>query len=128
MADIVVNQFEIGNDAKGAARAAQWIQDRLNGVSPVATKVLATDTYARESGAVFLVIVMGSTATKYVGTSLANKTIAAIVAEIESSGVATLASKMNAAEANSVALTNLVSFTVARRDSGSAYATAVMSN
>jgi hypothetical protein len=124
-ADIVVNQFEVGNDAKGSARAAAWIQARLSGVSPAASKVLATARYDRETGASFLVIVMGTTSTAQQPS--AHGTVAAVVAEIESAGVASLATAMNAAEANSVPLTNLVSFTVASRKSGSAFATAIMS-
>jgi hypothetical protein len=129
MADILVNQFEVENDSKGSARAAQWIQDRLAGALGLsATKVLAVARYDRESGAAFIVIIMGTTATKDNGASLANKEVQAITAEIESGGVANLAKALNAAEGFSVSLTNIISLTISRRESGSAFATVLMSN
>lgn len=109
--------------------AAQWIQDRLAGALGLsATNVLAVARYQRESGASFIVIIMGTTATKDNGASLANKEVQAVTAEIESGGVANLAKALNAAEGFSVALTNIISLTIARRDSGSAFATVLMSN
>lgn len=125
---VVVNQFEIGNDAKGAARAAQWIHDRINGAGGItASTVLATATYDRETSARFLVIIMSSNVTVTSAPS-ATGPVVAVTAEIESAGAANLQTVMNAALAGSINLTKLVSFTVNRRESGSCFATAILSN
>jgi energy-converting hydrogenase Eha subunit E len=123
--NFIVNQFEIGNDAKGSARAAAWIQLQLQG--GFYEEVLGVARYDRESGAAFLVIIMGSSNTS-VGQPTADGTVGAITTEIESGGVATLAAALNAAYALSVHLKNVVSFTVSRRESGSAYATVIISS
>jgi hypothetical protein len=133
MADIIVQQFEIQSDAKGAARAAAYIAAQL--LSGAATKVLAIETYSRESGSEFMVVVMATTMNKYVGAAIGgDQQVVAVTAEIESGGVINFAKALNAAVSNFAAgsppfpLTNFISLNIARRNSGSAYATAILAS
>lgn len=133
MADIIVQQFEIENDAKGAPRAAAYIAAQL--LSGAATKVLAVESYKRESGSAFLVIVMSTTMNKYDGAAIGgDQQVVAVTAEIESGGAANFAKALNAAVSNFAAgsppfpLTNFVSLNINRRDGGSAYATAILAS
>lgn len=133
MADILVQQFEIENDAKGASRAAAYIEAQL--LSGAATKVLAVESYKRESGSAFLVIVMATTMSKYTGTAIGgDQQVVAVTAEIESGGAANFAKALNAAVSNFAAgsppfpLTNFVSLNINYRNAGSAYATAILAS
>ena len=133
MADIIVQQFEIQSDAKGASRAAAYIAAQL--LSGAATKVLAIETYSRESGSEFMVIVMATNMNRYAGASLGgDQQVVAVTAEIESGGAANFAKALNAAVSNyasgspAIPLTVFVSLNIARRNSGSAYATAILAS
>lgn len=133
MADIIVQQFEIESDAKGASRAAAYIAAQL--LSGAATKVLSMESYSRESGSTFLVIVMATNMNKYAGAAIGgDQQVVAVTAEIESGGAANFAKLLNAAVSNyasgspAIPLTNWIGMTIARRQSGSAYATAILAS
>ncbi len=124
--NIVCAQFEIGEDSKGLARAAAFLlaQQYAN-----TNELIASATYTREGGIAFLVLVLAGPTNTFVTVGPGTNTVfRAIEEEIEdqASGINELASAMLAAAY--AGLTHLLSFHVYVRQSGIAYAVALMSN
>jgi len=123
--NVVCAQFEIGDDSKGPARAAAFLlaQQYAN-----ANVLIASAVYTRESGTAFLVLVTAYGVTAGTHPSGGNTVFQAIEVEIEDAakGLATFGSEVLAAAY--AGLTYMVSFNVYRRESGIAFACAIMSN
>lgn len=128
--EFVLAQFEIGDDAKGLARAAAYIAAQVAGGK--ATKLVASSVYTRQSGAAFLVLLLGTNSTVGGGTL---GTVLSADQEIGESvlGLSALATELNALYVGGgspavPALTHVQSFQVFPRQAGIAFASVVLSN
>jgi hypothetical protein len=128
--EFVLAQFEIGDDAKGLARAATYLALQIS--TGKATKLVASTVYSRASGAAFLVLLLGTASSAGGGTL---GTVSSLEAEIGESniGLTSFAAAANVLYTGGGSpalpvLAHVQSFQVYARQSAIAFASIVLSN
>ena len=120
--NVVSAQFEIGDDSKGLSRATAFLLAQQYANSNV---LVASATYTRESGTAFLVLVTANGITVGDGTNTEFRTVEVEI-EDQAVGIAQLSSQILAAAY--AGFNHIISFNVFKRDSGIAFAVAILSN